>query len=163
MLVYKQSCGSRRQTNSMSSRPRFCEIWKVSRRYRDRYRDRYRCLGKKVSPWSRPRSSFSRPPHAENETSIAVRGSRLPPPTPRPFLYNCGPSTVSSTVYSMQYSIQYAVQYTVYSIQNNNLCQQLFTKFTLKRKAEINKFYILTYFNSLVDRWIWKYTKLWYG
>jgi len=54
--------------------------------------------------------------------------------------------------YSKQYSVQYAVQYTVYSIQNNHLCQQLFTKFTSKRKAEINKFYILTYFNSLVDR-----------
>ena len=44
------------------------------------------------------------------------------------------------------------VQYTVYSIQNNHLCQQLFTKFTSKRKAEINKFYTLTYFNSIVDR-----------
>ncbi len=86
----KQSCESRRQTNSMSSRPRFREIWKVSLLSRSLPRPLPRSLplsGKKVSPRSRPGSSFSRPPHAENETSIAVRGSRLPPPTPSPFLY----------------------------------------------------------------------------
>ncbi len=45
-----------------------------------RYRDRYRCQEKK-SRRSRARDPvFRDPPHAENEPSIAVRGSRLPPP-----------------------------------------------------------------------------------
>ncbi len=114
-----------------------------------RYRDRYRCQEKKSRRSRALRPVFRDPPRRERDLD---RCSRFATPTPRPFLYNCGPSTVSSTVYSMQYSIHYAVQYTVYSIQNNHLCQQLFTKFTSKRKAEINKFYILTYFNSLVDR-----------
>ena len=67
-----QSCESRRQTNSTCSRPRFREIWKVS--------SLSRSLPLSVSPRSRPRFGFPRPPHAENESSIAVRGSRLPPP-----------------------------------------------------------------------------------
>ena len=70
-----QGCESRRQTNSSSSRPRFREIWKVSSLSRS-----LPLSGKKVSPRSRPRSSFSRHPPAENENSIAVRGSRPPPP-----------------------------------------------------------------------------------
>ena len=152
-----------------------------SRRYRDRYRcqsRRGRALGPVFrdppTPRTRAQSLFavrdSPPPPPAHFYIIA--DPRLSPARPLPIfilLYNCISvrlmiyymysmqySTVSSTVYSMQYSmqysIQYAVQYTVYSIQNNHLCQQLFTKFTSKRKAEINKFYILTYFNSLVDR-----------
>ncbi len=42
-----------------------------------RYRDRYRCQSHR----GRARDLvFRDPPHAENESSIAVRGSRLPPP-----------------------------------------------------------------------------------
>jgi hypothetical protein len=51
-----------------------------------RYRDRYRCQEKKSRRGCALCPVFRDPPHAENETSIAVRGSRLP--TPPPFLYN---------------------------------------------------------------------------
>ena len=71
-----QSCESRRQTNSTCSRPRFREIWKVLSLSRS-----LPLSGKKVSPRSRPRFGFSRPPPTKNESSIAVRGSRLPPPS----------------------------------------------------------------------------------
>jgi hypothetical protein len=71
----KQGCESRRQKSSTCSRPSFREIWKVSSLSRS-----LSLSGKKVSPRPSPRSSFPRPPHAENEPSIAVRGSRLPPP-----------------------------------------------------------------------------------
>ncbi len=74
MVCLNQSCESRRQTNSTCSRPRFREIWKVS--------SLSRSLPLSVSPRSRPRFGFPRPPHAENESSIAVRGSRLHPPPP---------------------------------------------------------------------------------
>ncbi len=66
-----QSCESRRQKNSTWSRPRFREIWKVSSLSRSLSRS-LPLSGKKVSP---------RPPHAENEPSIAVRGSRPHPLT----------------------------------------------------------------------------------
>ncbi len=56
-----------------------------SRRYRDRYRDRYRCHEKKARRGRARDQVFRDPPHAENETSIAVRGSRLPPP---PIMHN---------------------------------------------------------------------------
>jgi hypothetical protein len=68
---------------------------KRSRRVRDRdfakfersrrYRDRYRCQ-KKKSRRGRDRDLVFRdpPPPAENESSIAVRCSRLPPPLPPP-------------------------------------------------------------------------------
>jgi hypothetical protein len=69
-----QSCEWRRQTNSTCSRQRFREIWKVSSLSRSLPQS-----GKKVSLRPRPRFGFPRPPHAENETSIAVRGSRLSP------------------------------------------------------------------------------------
>jgi hypothetical protein len=45
-----------------------------------RYRDRYRCQEKKSRRGRAPDQVFRDPPHATNETSIAVRGSRLPPP-----------------------------------------------------------------------------------
>ncbi len=61
---------------------------KQTRRVRDRdfvkfersrcYRDRYRCQKKSLAA-AAPAIWFSETPHAENETSIAVRGSRLPP------------------------------------------------------------------------------------
>jgi hypothetical protein len=155
-------------------------IFERSRRYRDHYRcqekksRRGRALGPVFrdppTPRTRPRSLFAVPgsPPPTPAHFYIIADPRLSPARSLPIfilLYNCISvrlmiyymysmqySTVSSTVYSMQYSIQYAVQYTVYSIQNNHLYQQLFTKFTSIRKAEINQFYILTYFNSLVDR-----------
>ncbi len=76
---------------------------KRTRRVRDRvifersrrYRDCYRCQEKKSRHGRALGPVFRDPPHAENETSIAVRGSRLPPLTPRPFLYNCGPTSIA--------------------------------------------------------------------
>ena len=63
---------------------------KLTRRVRDqvfvkfershRYRDRYRCQEKKSRHGLARDPVFQDPPHAENEPSIAVRGSRLPPP-----------------------------------------------------------------------------------
>ncbi len=70
-----QGCESRRQKNSTCSRPKYREIRKVSSLSRS-----LPLSGKKVSPRPSPRSGFPRPPHAENEPSIAVRGSRPPPP-----------------------------------------------------------------------------------
>jgi hypothetical protein len=70
-----QGCESRRQKNSTCTRPSFREIWKVSSLSRS-----LPLSGKKVSPRPSPRSVFPRPPHTENEPSIAVRGSRLSPP-----------------------------------------------------------------------------------
>ena len=131
-----------------------------------RYRDRYRCQEKKSRRGRALGPVFRDPSHAENESSIAVRGTRLPPPPPAHFyiiadprlsparplpifilLYNCiSVRLMIYYMYSMQYStVCSTVCSTVYSIQNNHLCQQLFTKFTSKRKAEINIFYILTY------------------
>jgi len=74
-VACRQSCESRRQKNSTCSRPRFREIWKVSSLSRS-----LPLSGKKVSPRPRPRFGFLRPPHAENEPSFGVRGSRPPPP-----------------------------------------------------------------------------------
>ncbi len=68
-----QGCESRRQKNLTCSWPSFREIWKVSSLL---------LSGKIGSLRASPRSSFPRPPYAENEPSIAVRGSRLPPLTP---------------------------------------------------------------------------------
>ncbi len=65
-----QSCWTRIQKNSTCTRPSLREIWKVSS---------LSLSGKKGSPQPSPRSSSPRPPHAENESAIAVRGSRLPP------------------------------------------------------------------------------------
>ncbi len=73
LRAWNQSCELRRQKNSTCTRPSFREIWKVSSLS-------LLLSGKKGSPRPSPRSSFPRPPHAENEPSIAVRGSRPPPP-----------------------------------------------------------------------------------
>ncbi len=46
-----------------------------------RYRDRYRCQEKKSRRGRALGPVFRDPPHTENESSIAVRGSRPPPLT----------------------------------------------------------------------------------
>jgi hypothetical protein len=56
-----------------------------------RYCDRYRCQEKKSRRGRGRDLVFRDPPHAENETSIAVRGSRLPPP---PIMHNAVISVV---------------------------------------------------------------------
>ncbi len=74
---FNQGCELRKQKNSTCTRPSFREIWKVSSLSPSLSLS---LSGKKGSPWPSPRSSFPRPPHAENEPSIAVEGSRPPPP-----------------------------------------------------------------------------------
>jgi hypothetical protein len=52
-----------------------------------RYRDRYRCQEKKSRRGRALGPVFRDPPPAENESLIAVRGSRLPPPPPPTHFY----------------------------------------------------------------------------
>ncbi len=59
-------------------RDRVCVKFERPRRYRYRYR-----YQKKKARRGQARDPVLRdPPHAENEPAIAVRGSRLPPPSP---------------------------------------------------------------------------------
>ncbi len=76
---YMQGCESRRQTISSSSRPRFREIWKVSS-----LSGSLPLSEKKVSPRSRPRFGFSRPPPPRRERELDRCSLFETPPPPPP-------------------------------------------------------------------------------